>query len=125
MCGSSPAAALLGSRMGIRGNVPLVWARRQVVELVQECLQRGGGSEAAEACAELINESASRWRQNEGAYRDDISCIVLRLPCFDAIVSAPSGGSPGAAGAAAATAPAGASAATPASSGDNGDVSPA
>lgn len=53
-----------------------------MVDLVHECLQRGGGREAAEACAELISVSAARWRQFEGAYRDDISCIVLRLPCF-------------------------------------------
>lgn len=53
-----------------------------MVDLVHECLQRGGGREAAEACAELISVSAARWRQYEGAYRDDISCIVLRLPWF-------------------------------------------
>lgn len=30
----------------------------------------------------MIAASAERWRQFEGAYRDDISCIVLRLSCF-------------------------------------------
>lgn len=58
----------------------------QVVDIVQECLSRGGGREAAEACAEVISVSAERWRQFEGAYRDDISCIVLRLPCFQPAV---------------------------------------
>ncbi|CAN0277535.1 unnamed protein product, partial [Ectocarpus fasciculatus] len=37
---------------------------------------------AAEACAEVIGAAATCWRRFEGAYRDDISCIVLRLPCF-------------------------------------------
>lgn len=54
----------------------------QVVDLVQECLQRRGGREAADACAEVVAIAAARWRQFEGAYRDDISCLVLRLPCF-------------------------------------------
>lgn len=49
---------------------------------MQECLQRGGGREATEACAEVTAVAAARWRQFEGAYRDDISCMVLRLPCF-------------------------------------------
>lgn len=57
-----------------------------MIDLVHECLKRGGGREAAEACAELITVSAARWRKFEGAYRDDISCIVLRLPCFDSAV---------------------------------------
>lgn len=56
----------------------------QVVEIVRKNISRGGGHEAAEACAEVISASAERWRQFEGAYRDDISCIVLRLPCFHA-----------------------------------------
>lgn len=58
-------------------------APHQVVDIVQRSIIRGGGREAAEACAEVIAASAERWRQFEGAYRDDISCIVLRLPCFD------------------------------------------
>lgn len=51
---------------------------------MQRSIFRGGGCEAAEACAEVIAASAERWRQFEGAYRDDISCIVLRLSCFEA-----------------------------------------
>ncbi|CAN0178506.1 unnamed protein product [Ectocarpus sp. 6 AP-2014] len=54
----------------------------EVVNLVQELLERGGGREAADACAKVIAISAARWRQFEGAYRDDITCMVLRLPCF-------------------------------------------
>lgn len=57
-------------------------ASEQVVDIVQKIFSRGGGREAADACAEVISVSAERWRQFEGAYRDDISCIVLRLPCF-------------------------------------------
>lgn len=54
----------------------------KVVRLVHERLKKGGGSEAAGACADVISVAAARWRQYEGAYRDDISCVVLRLPCF-------------------------------------------
>lgn len=57
---------------------------QQVVDLVHDSLERGGGREAADACAELISVSAGRWREFEGAYRDDISCIILRLPLFPA-----------------------------------------
>lgn len=55
---------------------------KEVVEMVHDRLQRGGGHEAADACAEVIAVAAARWRKFEGAYRDDISCVVLRLPCF-------------------------------------------
>lgn len=64
-------------------------APEQVVDIVQKSLAQGGGSEAAEACAEVIAASAERWRQFEGAYRDDISCIVLRLSCFEGLVATP------------------------------------
>ncbi|CBJ31811.1 expressed unknown protein [Ectocarpus siliculosus] len=63
---------------------PASHALGQVIEIVQRGLLRGGGCEAAEACAEVIGAAATRWRRFEGAYRDDISCIVLRLPCFQA-----------------------------------------
>lgn len=53
-----------------------------MVNLVQQRLLLGGGREAADACAEVISVAAGRWRQFEGAYRDDISCIVLLLSCF-------------------------------------------
>lgn len=59
-------------------------AAEQVVDIVQRSIFRGGGCEAAEACAEVIAASTERWRHFEGAYRDDISCIVLRLSCFEA-----------------------------------------
>lgn len=49
---------------------------------MHERLKKGGGSEATDACADVISVAAARWRQFEGAYRDDISCVVLRLPCF-------------------------------------------
>lgn len=61
----------------------------QVVHLVQEQLGvgadgdgEGSSPSVAKACADVIKVAASRWRQFEGAYRDDISCIVLRLPSF-------------------------------------------
>eukprot|EP00903_Cladosiphon_okamuranus_P021883 g20118.t1 len=64
---------------------------KEVVDLVQERLQRGGGRQAADACADVVAVAAERWHQFEGAYRDDISCVVLSLPCFHQAVSAESG----------------------------------
>ncbi|CAM9273875.1 unnamed protein product [Ectocarpus sp. 13 AM-2016] len=66
---------------------------QQVIEIVQRGLLRGGGCEAAEACAEVIGAAATCWRRFEGAYRDDISCIVLRLPCFQAATDTDKSGS--------------------------------
>ncbi|CAM9593594.1 unnamed protein product [Ectocarpus sp. 4 AP-2014] len=66
---------------------------QQVIEIVQRGLLGGGGCEAAEACAEVIGAAATCWRRFEGAYRDDISCIVLRLPCFQAATDTDKSGS--------------------------------
>ena len=37
---------------------------------------------AAEACRTLCELSSNEWQRNEGDYRDDITGIVCRLPCF-------------------------------------------
>jgi len=37
---------------------------------------------ATDACIALINEATHRWRKEEGNYRDDITCIVVFLPCL-------------------------------------------
>ena len=38
--------------------------------------------DASEACAALIDESARRWQDAEGNYRDDITAIVCHFPLF-------------------------------------------
>ena len=35
---------------------------------------------ATEACTKLIETAAAKWRQEEGDYRDDITCVCLALP---------------------------------------------
>ena len=37
------------------------------------------GSDAAAACQELILEAAAKWSEEEGDYRDDITCMVIKL----------------------------------------------
>ena len=44
-------------------------------------LRRHQGATAA--CKQLIQESAKRWREEEGDYRDDITAVVLFLPLMD------------------------------------------
>lgn len=39
------------------------------MEIVQSCMEEG----VPEACQELIEISASRWQDEEGDYRDDVS----------------------------------------------------
>lgn len=35
---------------------------------------------ATDACTELVHEAMKRWRDIEGAYRDDITCTVVMMP---------------------------------------------
>lgn len=53
-----------------------------VVTLVHSVLRKGGPSAAVSACESLIARAANKWQANEGDYRDDITAIVLSLPCF-------------------------------------------
>lgn len=47
----------------------------QAVKIIADNLDRG----ATKACQALIEYAASRWHEEEGAYRDDITAIVVRL----------------------------------------------
>jgi len=38
---------------------------------------------ATEACAELVRMAEQRWREEEGSYRDDITCVVAYLPFLE------------------------------------------
>ena len=41
-----------------------------------------GGKPAKMACTNLIARSAVAWRLEEGNYRDDITAVVVYLPCL-------------------------------------------
>ena len=43
---------------------------------------RQDGKPAKAACTNLIALSAVSWRRAEGNYRDDITAIVVYLPCL-------------------------------------------
>lgn len=51
-----------------------------VVELVESF--HGAGKPAKAACTNLIARSAVAWRMEEGNYRDDITALVIYLPCL-------------------------------------------
>ncbi len=58
-----------------------VWefiSSQEAVDIVSEELHKGVSC----ACQTLIEQAAARWRDIEGSYRDDISCIVIQLPVF-------------------------------------------
>lgn len=57
-----------------------VWeflSSQQAVDIIDEHLASRG---ATKACQALIEAAAHRWHDEEGAYRDDITAIVVRLP---------------------------------------------
>lgn len=54
-----------------------VWefiSSQEAVEIVQSCLD-DPDCVVPDACQELIEESASRWQEEEGDYRDDVSVV--------------------------------------------------
>ena len=46
---------------------------KQAVDLCKELVAK---DDATGACRELILEAAAKWNENEGDYRDDITCMV-------------------------------------------------
>ncbi len=51
-----------------------------MIEQVEKYRQDGKPAKAA--CTNLIALSAVSWRRAEGNYRDDITAIVVYLPCL-------------------------------------------
>jgi serine/threonine protein phosphatase PrpC len=52
----------------------------QAVQIVGAVLNRtDDGGNATTACQALIEAAATRWHEEEGEYRDDITAIVVRL----------------------------------------------
>ena len=55
-----------------------VWefiSSQEAVDIVGSNIQHG----ASKACQVLIETAAKRWKAEEGAYRDDITAIVVKL----------------------------------------------
>jgi len=50
-----------------------------VATLVAPLLAKGG---ATVACTKLIERATAEWRKEEGDYRDDITALVIKLPCL-------------------------------------------
>jgi len=61
-----------------------VMSSQECVDIVAASQERQPGKElnAFLAAQEVIAEAARRWKDEEGDYRDDITCIVLKLPLF-------------------------------------------
>eukprot|EP00904_Undaria_pinnatifida_P013855 jgi/Undpi1/95/HiC_scaffold_1.g00095.m1 len=60
-----------------------VWefiSSQEAVDIVNNSLAEG----TMKVCAtqDLIEAAATKWREVEGDYRDDITAVVVRLPCF-------------------------------------------
>ena len=61
-----------------------VMSSQDAVDIVAACSERQPGKKlnCFLAAQEVIAESARRWKDEEGDYRDDITAIVLALPLF-------------------------------------------
>lgn len=57
----------------------------EAVEIVGGIFEKGWSAEAA--CKHLIARAAVEWMQEEGDYRDDITCIIVYLSCRDEMLS--------------------------------------
>ncbi|CAM9236093.1 unnamed protein product [Scytosiphon promiscuus] len=58
-----------------------VWefiSSQEAVDIVNVSLEEG----TMKATQNLIEAAATKWREVEGDYRDDITAVVIRLPCF-------------------------------------------
>lgn len=49
---------------------------QEAVDIVQKSLHKG----MHDACQDLIETAATRWQEEEGDYRDDITAIVVKVP---------------------------------------------
>lgn len=59
-----------------------VWefiSSQEAATMVGALLDTDGAEACADACRALVDLSVRRWKENEGSYRDDITCVVARL----------------------------------------------
>lgn len=107
MCADDDCLFLL---MGSDGLWELMTSQQAADEVLTHYRQ---GKSAGEACESLIRIATAAWKAEEGDYRDDITCIVLYLPCFTRSGDAPDAAARQASAGAAATAAKPASAPAP------------
>ena len=62
-----------------------VW---EFIESQEACEVVAAESDATKACTKLVRLAAQRWQEEEGSYRDDITCVIGRLPFLDEDVDA-------------------------------------
>ena len=60
-----------------------IWEFIQSKQAVDLCKELVAKDDATGACRELILEAAAKWNENEGDYRDDITCMVVRVNPLD------------------------------------------
>ena len=61
-----------------------IWEFIEGQEACEIVLGDGSGAvDATEACGRLVRAAQQRWREEEGTYRDDITCVVALLPFLD------------------------------------------
>mmetsp|Transcript_4263 Transcript_4263/g.12660 ORF Transcript_4263/g.12660 Transcript_4263/m.12660 type:complete len:252 (-) Transcript_4263:351-1106(-) len=87
---------LIGATDGVWG----VLSSQESVDTVEAVAKRhpAGQLHASRAAQDLITASARRWKSDEGDYRDDITALVIKLPCMLSKKSAPPSSSSSAAG---------------------------
>ena len=59
---------------------------KNAVDLCKDLVQK---DDATGACRELILEAAAKWNEEEGDYRDDITCMVVRVNPLDHAAASP------------------------------------
>jgi len=72
--------------MSADGDAFVVVASDGIWEFIssqQACDVVAGHTSAREACDELVRLAEQRWKEEEGSYRDDITCIVVFLPFLE------------------------------------------
>jgi len=57
-----------------------VW---EFISSEEACEMVASHDDATDACVQLVHTAEQKWREEEGSYRDDITCIVAFLPFLD------------------------------------------
>jgi serine/threonine protein phosphatase PrpC len=55
---------------------------KQACDIVHSVMSKKDG-DCEKACRLLIEKAVISWKTHEGDYRDDITGIVVKLPCFN------------------------------------------
>jgi len=71
--------------VGCSDGVWGVMSSQECVDIIAASMERQPGKKLNSflAAQEVIAESGRRWKDEEGDYRDDITAIIVALPCFE------------------------------------------